>query len=82
MKLQLLDYGRLSIVTVHSDELLAVTAQLCLRPQKNQPHWLASSTSNSTSLSGSLFFFLCAHLHSSTISSTLLLKLQVTSSPA
>ena len=35
---------------------LLVSVALCLRPQKNQPHWLALSTSDSTSLPSPLFF--------------------------
>jgi len=61
---------------------LAVTAELCLRPQKNQPQWLASSSSTLPHSPSSLIFIPAVQLHPGLISSSSLLKLQVASNPA
>lgn len=62
MKLRLLTIVVVTIVPGHRGApALAVTAELCLRPQKNQPQWLASSTSCSASLASRLFFFQRPH---------------------
>jgi hypothetical protein len=61
---------------------LPVIAALCLRPQKNQPHWLASSTSDSTSPPSHLFFSPPPHFPVRLTPFSLLFKLQVASNPA
>ncbi|CAN5530057.1 hypothetical protein BH20ACI3_BH20ACI3_42800 [soil metagenome] len=61
---------------------LAVIAKLCLQPQKNQPLWLASSTSGSPSLAAPLFFFLQPHFPAGAAHSSRLFKLQIASNPA
>jgi hypothetical protein len=40
---------------------LPAFAPLCLRPQKNSLHWLASATSPSAALASPLFFFPVPH---------------------
>ncbi len=62
--------------------VLVVTAELCLRPQKKSLTGWLPLPQTQLSLSGLLFFFPWPHLHSTLISSTSLLKLQIASNPA
>ena len=61
---------------------LALTAELCLRAQKNQLRWLASSPSDPTALAARLFFCSPLAFNPRFLSSTCLLKLQVASQSA
>ena len=58
------------------------TPALSLRPQKNQPHWLAPSTSSSAPLASWLFSFLRPHFTAPLAPFSCLFKLQVASNPA
>ena len=58
-----------------------VSTALCLRPQKNQPHWLASSTSDSASLTSTALFLPPTLFPLASLPFSYLFKLQVTSKP-
>lgn len=82
MKLPLLTILALPLSIAPRPTPLAVTAQLCLPPQKNQPHRLASSTSPSLTLTFSFLSIPAAPLSLHHHPLQLLFKLQVASNPA
>ncbi len=82
MKLRLPAILLFLFVPGHWRTPLHVSAPLCLPPQKNQPHWLASSTSSSASLTSTALFLPATLFPPRLAPFSCLFKLQVTSNPA